>query len=944
MATQPTSKLGQPASRLGFPAVPDQRTFDLRSLNGTISNIRERLRVLDQTVSGLSNQTNAQALATSITQAQQQLISLTQRVTAIEGQLGVADTITLTASENMPAGAPVVPDGTSSCKLFNPADATSVFAAIGLTTQAVVAGQTVTVQRRGPMTISGAAFEPGKAVYGSIGGELTQAPTVYGSVSGQIGVATGASSIWVSSGAPPALLNLGFDLDFEQFMPASVLLVSDALTLTSQVDAAAVGLLTKIADDSVTSRVLQGTTNRIAVANGDGVAGNPTVDISASYVGQSSITTLGTIGTGIWQGSAVGLAYGGTGQVTANSALNALLPTQAGNSGKFLTTNGSDTSWAPVTTGTVTSVGVAGNNGIGVSGSPITSSGTITLSLGAITPTSVAASGAVTGSNLSGTNTGDQTITLTGDVTGSGTGSFATTLATVNSNVGSFGSSTAIPTLTVNGKGLVTAVSTNAVVAPAGTLTGTTLASNVVTSSLTSVGTIGTGVWQGTAVTAGFGGTGQTSYAVGDLLYASGSTTLSKLADVATGNALISGGVTTAPSWGKIGLTTHVSGTLPVANGGTGITSLGTGVATWLGTPSSANLAAAVTDETGTGALVFANTPTLVTPVIGAATGTSVALGDGSAGAPSHTFSSDTDTGMYRVGTNTLGFATGGSLRAQVDSSGNIGAGEAPPAWAAGVALNLAANGGFLHAEADIIRLGQNAYYNGTNWTRRAANATSLYLQVAGEHRWYNNASGSAGGTFTQTETMRISPSVLTLQTLLLQGIDGTASAPSVSFSGDTDTGMYRVGSNAIGLATGGALQAQVDSNGFGSGAAPSFASGTGLLHVASGTIARMELRNSSSGTTTTDGAGLVLVGTQLQLFNRENDSILFVSNGANVTTYSAAGDWTMPGSLTTASPGSGAGAWKLGTSIAGVGLALNTTSYVEISIGGAVHKLAKVL
>jgi hypothetical protein len=68
------------------------------------------------------------------------------------------------------------------------------------------------------------------------------------------------------------------------------------------------------------------------------------------------------------------------------------------------------------------------------------------------------------------------------------------------------------------------------------------------------------------------GGTGQNTYAVGDILYASASTTLSKLAGVATGNALISGGVATAPSWGKIGLTTHVTGTLPVANGGTGAT------------------------------------------------------------------------------------------------------------------------------------------------------------------------------------------------------------------------------------------------------------------------------------------------------------------------------------------------------------------------------------
>jgi hypothetical protein len=59
---------------------------------------------------------------------------------------------------------------------------------------------------------------------------------------------------------------------------------------------------------------------------------------------------------------------------------------------------------------------------------------------------------------------------------------------------------------------------------------------------------------------------------------------------------------------------------LPVASGGTGITSFGTGVATFLGTPSSANLATAVTDETGSGSLVFATSPTLVTPVLGTPT------------------------------------------------------------------------------------------------------------------------------------------------------------------------------------------------------------------------------------------------------------------------------------------------------------------------------------
>lgn len=66
-------------------------------------------------------------------------------------------------------------------------------------------------------------------------------------------------------------------------------------------------------------------------------------------------------------------------------------------------------------------------------------------------------------------------------------------------------------------------------------------------------------------------------------------------------------------------LSTDGSGNLSFA---TGITSasLGAGVQTWLGTPSSSNLAAAVTDETGSGSLVFATSPTLVTPILGTPT------------------------------------------------------------------------------------------------------------------------------------------------------------------------------------------------------------------------------------------------------------------------------------------------------------------------------------
>jgi len=91
-------------------------------------------------------------------------------------------------------------------------------------------------------------------------------------------------------------------------------------------------------------------------------------------------------------------------------------------------------------------------------------------------------------------------------------------------------------------------------------------------------------------------------------------------------------------------LTTGVTGTLPVANGGTGITSFGTGIATFLGTPSSENLAATVTDETGSGALVFGTSPTLTTPNIGAATATSITLTDALIGTATQALTDGTAT------------------------------------------------------------------------------------------------------------------------------------------------------------------------------------------------------------------------------------------------------------------------------------------------------------
>lgn len=79
------------------------------------------------------------------------------------------------------------------------------------------------------------------------------------------------------------------------------------------------GIAVRTASDTWAQRTITGTTDRITITDGNGVSGNPTIDIASGYVGQASITTLGTITTGTWNGTAVGPTFGGTGQTTVTT-------------------------------------------------------------------------------------------------------------------------------------------------------------------------------------------------------------------------------------------------------------------------------------------------------------------------------------------------------------------------------------------------------------------------------------------------------------------------------------------------------------------------------------------------------------------------------------------------------------------------------------------------
>jgi hypothetical protein len=362
--------------------------------------------------------------------------------------------------------------------------------------------------------------------------------------------------------------------------------------------------------------------------------------------------------------------------------------------GQVLEYNGS--SWIPTApdAGSVTSVSTAAaNNGVTATWSMASPTPALTIGLGAITPTSVAASGMVTGSNLSGTNTGDQTITLTGNVMGSGTGSFAATIAanavtyakmqavsTTSKLLGSSSTTTPVQEITL-GSGLTLTGTTLTAAGSGGTVTSVATTGPITGGTITGTGTIacptcvtstgGGALVPGTGISISGNTISETLPVTGigtGISISSGTISnsgLVSLTTTGTGAASVSGTTLNipTPSLSSLGLAagsglslsgTTLSETLPI----TSFTTTGTSGAATI-TSGALNIpqyqGAVTLTTTGSGAATFSsNTLNIPTPTTG--TVTSIATNNGI-------------TGGTITGSGTIGLANG-TLAGQVFVTG----------------------------------------------------------------------------------------------------------------------------------------------------------------------------------------------------------------------------------------------------------------------------------